>query len=82
MQVFASELSVEARATALSLHSFFFFMGQTVGPVAYGFGIRNIGKVPTLLAGAAVMVALGVACARLLRQRRPADAGAQLEVQS
>src|SRR6185312_13482279 len=27
LQVFASELSVEARATALSLHSFFFFMG-------------------------------------------------------
>ena len=41
MQVFASELSVEARATALSLHSFFFFMGQTVGPIAYGFGIQN-----------------------------------------
>ena len=39
LQVFASELSVEARATALSLHSFFFFMGQTVGPIAYGFGI-------------------------------------------
>src|SRR6516165_1282183 len=38
LQVFASELSVEARATALSLHSFFFFMGQTVGPLAYGFG--------------------------------------------
>ena len=49
MQVFASELSVEARATALSLHSFFFFMGQTVGPIAYGFGIQNLGKMPTLL---------------------------------
>jgi DHA1 family inner membrane transport protein len=32
LQVFASELSVEARATALSLHSFFFFMGQTHRP--------------------------------------------------
>jgi len=31
LQVFASELSVEARATALSLPSFFFFMGQTLG---------------------------------------------------
>ena len=39
LQVFASELSVEARATALSLHSFFFFMGQTLGPIAYGFGL-------------------------------------------
>jgi predicted MFS family arabinose efflux permease len=77
LQVFASELSVEARATALSLHSFFFFMGQTVGPIAYGFGIQNVGKVPTLLASAVVMVALGIACARFLRQTRPADAGAQ-----
>jgi predicted MFS family arabinose efflux permease len=74
LQVFASELSVEARATALSLHSFFFFMGQPVGPIAYGFGIQHAGKAPTLLAAAAVMVALGFVCARLLRQSRPADA--------
>src|ERR1700675_4504981 len=73
MQVFASELSVEARATALSLHSFFFFMGQTVGPIGYGFGIQHAGKVPTLLMAAAVMVALGLACARWLRARKPAD---------
>jgi predicted MFS family arabinose efflux permease len=73
LQVFASELSVEARATALSLHSFFFFMGQTVGPIAYGFGIQNVGKRPTLLASAIVIVALGLVCARLLRQTRPAD---------
>ena len=76
LQVFASELSVEARATALSLHSFFFFMGQTVGPIAYGFGIQHAGKVPTLLTAAAVMIALGFVCAKLLRQTRPADAAA------
>jgi predicted MFS family arabinose efflux permease len=76
LQVFASELSVEARATALSLHSFFFFMGQTIGPIAYGFGILHVGKVPTLLTAAAVMIVLGFVCARLLRQTRPADAGA------
>jgi predicted MFS family arabinose efflux permease len=81
LQVFASELSVEARATALSLHSFFFFMGQTVGPIAYGFGIQNVGKVPTLLTAAAVMVALGIACARLLKPARPADAAARSDVQ-
>jgi predicted MFS family arabinose efflux permease len=76
LQVFSSELSVAARATALSLHSFFFFMGQTVGPIAYGFGIQHVGKMPTLLASAVIIVALGIACARLLRQTRPADAGA------
>jgi predicted MFS family arabinose efflux permease len=81
LQVFASELSVEARATALSLHSFFFFMGQTVGPIAYGFGILNVGKIPTLLTSAVIIVALGFACARLLRQRGPADADARPDVQ-
>ncbi|KRR18278.1 MFS transporter [Bradyrhizobium lablabi] len=74
LQVFASELSAEARATALSLHAFFFFMGQTVGPIAYGFGIQHAGKVPTLLTAGAIMIALGFVCAKLLRQTRPADA--------
>jgi predicted MFS family arabinose efflux permease len=74
LQVFASELSVEARATALSLHSSFFYMGQTVGPIAYGFGLAHAGKLPTLWAAAIVIIALGFACAALLRQRAPADA--------
>lgn len=74
LQVFASELSIGARATAMSLHSFFFFMGQTVGPLAYGFGLHHGGKVPTLLASAAIMVMLGLVCARLLKQRAPSDA--------
>jgi len=76
LQVFASELSIGARATAMSLHSFFFFMGQTVGPLAYGFGLHHGGKMPTLLASAAIMVMLGLVCARLLRQRAPSDARA------
>jgi predicted MFS family arabinose efflux permease len=78
LQVFASELSVEARATALALHSFFFFMGQTVGPVAYGFGIQHAGKMTTLLTSAVIITTLGVACARLLRHRPPADAVATI----
>jgi MFS transporter, DHA1 family, inner membrane transport protein len=74
LQVFASELSIESRATALSLHSFFFFMGQTIGPIAYGFGIQHQGKLPTLLTAAAIMIVLGFGCAKFLRQRLPADA--------
>ncbi|MGY8711413.1 MFS transporter [Bradyrhizobium sp. 18BD] len=76
LQVFASELSIGARATAMSLHSFFFFMGQTVGPIAYGLGLQHGGKVPTLLASAAIMMTLGLVCARWLRSRAPADARA------
>ncbi|OKO70174.1 hypothetical protein AC628_31390 [Bradyrhizobium sp. NAS96.2] len=73
----SSELSVEARAAALSLHSFFFFMGQTVGPIAYGFGLQHAGKTATLVSAAAVMVVLGFICARFLKQTRPADAAAR-----
>ncbi|WP_315704161.1 MULTISPECIES: MFS transporter [unclassified Bradyrhizobium] len=74
LQVFASELSIEARATAMSLHSFSFFMGQTVGPIAYGFGVVHAGKLPSLMAAAGIMIALGFVCAALIRQRPPADA--------
>ncbi|MGA7994365.1 MAG: MFS transporter, partial [Bradyrhizobium sp.] len=42
---------------------------------------QNLGKMPTLLAAAAVMVALGIACTRLLRPRRPADADARPDAQ-
>jgi predicted MFS family arabinose efflux permease len=76
LQIFASELSVEARATAMSLHSCFFYVGQTVGPIAYGFGIQSAGKTTTLLTSAVIITALGFACARLLHQRPPADATA------
>lgn len=76
LQVFASELSVEARATALALHSFFFFMGQTVGPIVYGFGLQHAGKAATLLTSAVIITILGFACTRLLRPRPPADAPA------
>jgi len=58
------------------MHAFFLFMGQTIGPIAYGFGIQHAGKVQTLLKAATVMIALGFVCARLLRQTRPADAAA------
>lgn len=74
IQIFSSELSETARASAMSLHSFFFFMGQTVGPIAYGFGLLHVGKAPVLLTSAVVIAMLGFVCARWLRQTRPADA--------
>ncbi len=39
LQVFSSDLAPEARASALSLHAFCFFMGQAVGPIVYGFAL-------------------------------------------
>ncbi|CAN5253500.1 MFS transporter [soil metagenome] len=74
LQIFSSELSQEARASAMSLHAFCFFMGQSVGPVAYGFGLHHAGKLATLLVSAAIVLALGFACAKFLRQTKAGDA--------
>ena len=74
LQVFASELSVTARASALSLHSFFFFMGQTAGPIAYGFGLSHAGKVSATSVSAVIIAALGFICAAFLKKIRPASA--------
>ena len=75
LQIFSTELSQEARASAMSMHACCFFLGQSVGPIAYGFGLAHAGKVPTLLIAAALVFALGFFSARFLKQRRPADAG-------
>lgn len=69
LQTFASEISVEARSTAVGLHAFCFFGGQTAGPLAYGFGLSHFGKTPTLLVAAGIMLLLGIVCAQMLRHK-------------
>jgi predicted MFS family arabinose efflux permease len=69
LQVFASDLAPAARASALSLHAFFFFMGQAVGPILYGISLDHLGKHATLLASAAIILAVGFVCARFLSQK-------------
>jgi hypothetical protein len=53
---------------------------QTAGPIAYGYRLGHFGKMPTLFAAAGAMIALGFACARLLKQRLPADANERPDV--
>ncbi len=69
LQIFSSDLAPEARASALAIHAFCFFMGQASGPVAYGFGIAHIGKTATLLIGASIVIVMGFICAKLLKQQ-------------
>jgi predicted MFS family arabinose efflux permease len=76
LQTFVSEISVEARGTAVGLHAFCFFLGQTAGPLIYGSALATFGKQPTLLVMAAVMLLLGVACSQLLWHRQ-VQAGAK-----
>lgn len=72
LQVFSSDLAPEARASALSLHAFCFFMGQAAGPIVYGFALSQFGKMTTLFLSAAIILILGIVAARLLNQK-PAE---------
>lgn len=72
IQIYASELSPKARGSAMALHSFFFFLGQAVGPIVYGFGHDTIGIGPVLVVGAAVLVSVGLICASWLRRKNDA----------
>jgi len=69
IQVHVTELSQTARGAAASLHSSFFYLGQAVGPVVYGYGFAHGGPEPSIFVGAAVVMTVGVACSRLLRHR-------------
>jgi MFS transporter, DHA1 family, inner membrane transport protein len=70
IQVHVTDLSHTARGAAASLHSSAFYLGQAIGPVIYGVGFAHGGAEPTILAGALVVLGVGIVCARLLR--RPA----------
>jgi predicted MFS family arabinose efflux permease len=68
IQIYASELAPAARGSAFALHSFFYFLGQALGPIAYGIGLATIGIGPVLLVGAVVLATIGLVCAQTLRR--------------
>jgi predicted MFS family arabinose efflux permease len=70
VQVEATELSVTARGTAMSLHSLFFFLGHAAGPILYGAGFAHLGASRSVLIGGVVMLLVGLMCARYLRRVR------------
>jgi predicted MFS family arabinose efflux permease len=69
IQVHVTDLSQTARGAAMSLHSTFFFLGQAIGPVIYGYGFAHGGMETTMFVGAAVLMTIGLICSRLLRHR-------------
>jgi len=69
IQVFVTELAPAARGSATAAHSFFFFLGQAMGPVVYGLGLGSVGIIPVLLTGSVVLTATGWICAMRLRRQ-------------
>ena len=74
IQLHVTDLSQTARGAALSLHSSFFFTGQAIGPIYYGFTFEHLGLHIPPLFGAVVIAIVGLVCARFLRHRRPMPA--------
>ncbi|MBB3021399.1 putative MFS family arabinose efflux permease [Microvirga lupini] len=67
VQTEVTELAPSARASAFSLHAFSFFMGQAIGPIAYGAALPILGATPSCAGGALILAVTGVAASQLLR---------------
>ena len=64
IQTRATELAPQARGSAMSLHAFAFFGGQSLGPIAYGLGAMVFGLPITLALAAGAIMALALLLAR------------------
>jgi predicted MFS family arabinose efflux permease len=66
VQTEVTELAPSARASAFSLHAFSFFMGQAIGPIAYGAALPMLGATASCVGGAVILAVTGVAASKLL----------------
>ena len=74
IQAEVAELAPENRASAFSMHSFSFFLGQAFGPIICGFGLQHFGR-PWLVLNIIVLASAGFVVSRLFR-RHPTASGA------
>jgi predicted MFS family arabinose efflux permease len=70
-QTQVTELSSEARGSAVALHACAFFGGAAAGPVIFGYGTTFFGTGATLFALAATALVLGIVAAWSLRATAP-----------
>lgn len=65
IQTESVELAPTARSSAYSMHAFFFFTGQSLGPIVVGLLLGYAGTGPAMLACAALFASTGVVVAAL-----------------
>ena len=68
-QAQVTEVAPTARASAVALHAFSFFMGQALGVVAMGYGLETAGLAVSTLIAALVIIGVGFTAATVLRRR-------------
>lgn len=73
LQARVTEVMPSARASAVSLHAFFLFIGIGLGPMVYELAATAFGFAPTLLVNSAAITLVSfLAVARLMREARAA----------
>ena len=73
VQAEVAELAPAARASAFSMHSCSFFLGQAIGPIVFGFGLHHVGR-GWLILNMALLAATGIVVSRLFA-RHPSASG-------
>ncbi len=66
IQVYVTEFAPATRSSAVAFHTFSFFVGGGISPIAYGIGLERLGPAITLSIAAVAMVIIGVVSAQLL----------------
>ncbi len=69
IQAEVADLAPQNRASAFSMHSFSFFLGQAFGPIICGFGLGQFGR-PWLVANVLALTTCGLVVSRLFRRHR------------
>ena len=72
LQTNATQMTPEARGTAVAIFSSALYLGQTLGVAIYGAIFDRFSAVPVFLIAAAVLLALGLWVARALRRQAAA----------
>jgi predicted MFS family arabinose efflux permease len=71
-QVQVTELTADARGSAVSMHAFSYFTGQAIGAPVIGAGLVHLGAPTTLIIGAFGILTLGIVSALVLFPRQRA----------
>lgn len=64
IQTRVSEVAPQSRASAVSLHAFSFFSGQSLGPILYGLALGGLGAPVTMVLAGIGLVAVSIAIGR------------------
>ena len=64
-----TEVAPEARASAVAMHAFAFFVGQAIGPVAYGAMLAGLGRAGAMTACGLGVLAMGLAASAVFGER-------------